>query len=102
MDYELNGRDEESTRGISRDFEEDILMFEDGDDGMDETAAPEDAAPVEDRSSGSVLGSPDEEGRYELSTRERDGLSSSGSTNSDSEEEEVDMRCDPILESSNV
>jgi hypothetical protein len=96
MDYEINGRDEESTRGISRDFEEEFFIFEDRDDRMDETAAPEGAALVEDRSSGPALGSPDEEDRYELSTRECDGFSSSGSTNSDSEED--DLRWDSILE----
>jgi len=90
MDYEINGRDDELTRGISRNFEEEFFIFEDEDDGID-------AAPVEDRSSGSVLGSPNGEDRYDLSTQERDALSSSGSTNSDSEEE-VDLRCDSVPE----
>lgn len=97
MDYEINGRNEEPTRGIPCDFEEEFFIFEDEDDGMDETAAPEDAAPVEDRSSGPVFGPPNEEERYEHPTQEHDGLSSSDSTNSDSEEE-VDLRCDSIPE----
>jgi hypothetical protein len=90
MDYTTNRRDEGSTRETSRDFEEDFFIFEDEDDEMDEIPASPGAV-TGDSFSGLVFGLPDEEEGYDVSVPQREGVGSSDSSNSDSEE--VDLRC---------